>query len=36
MRLDEIPVQYLSFAILLTNAAQFVAMIVIYVKGRKK
>jgi len=36
MKLSEIPVQALSLAILLANVAQWVTMVVIYVKGRKK
>ena len=36
MRPEDIPVQWFSLAILATNIVQWVTMVVIYIKGRKK
>ena len=34
--MSQIPVQYLSLAILIVNVAQLIATLTIYFKGRKK
>ena len=34
--IGQLPVQYLSLAILIVNVAQLIATLVIYFKGRKK